>query len=90
MFSGPHVKRNHDSSQAKIEDILPTLLYLIGSSVPSNIDGQIIESAIDPEYLKTHPAERREFSQKTSIEEELSTEEEEQVLQRLRSLGYMG
>ena len=65
------------------------MLYLLGLAVPDNMDGRVLLEAMDPEQTATSPVCYRP-GQKDSGDgnRALTTIEEEQVLRRLRDLGY--
>ncbi len=77
---------------AEIIDVAPTLLYLLDLPVPSDMDGKVLRDAITPEYLSAHPIKevRADGSEGQGPGESVYTEEEEkQVEERLRGLGYI-
>ncbi len=77
-------------TEAKIEDVTPTILYLAGAPIPEGLDGALVEEAFDREYLRQHPVitveGRIEKSQQLSTR--LKPWEEAVVNERLRNLGY--
>ena len=40
---------------ASIEDIAPTIQYLLGEPIPESMEGQLIDAAIDPALLESRP-----------------------------------
>ncbi len=74
-------------TDAHIMDLAPTVLHLMGLPVPSDMDGQVLTSALSldrsVEYAVVGTAE-------AEAEEGLSAEEAAEVEERLRSLGYLG
>ncbi|HKA22947.1 MAG TPA: alkaline phosphatase family protein [Blastocatellia bacterium] len=76
---------------ARIYDIMPTLLYLSGEAVPDDVDGRILSKMISPQYLSANPIRIASQSQDTPQDEiELSEDENSDVIERLKSLGYVG
>jgi len=93
MLSGPDIVKG-ELSPHRIWDVSPTILYLLGVPVPSDMDGQIISEGIDPRRLAASPPRSREArSFKTRVaagESVWDTEEEmEDVKDHLRGLGYL-
>lgn len=75
---------------ASIEDIASTLLYLSAAPVPPDLEGRILEEAIDPALLANRPPE---YSETGAIEmrgaQTYSASEAAEVEDRLRDLGYV-
>ncbi|MGH2997081.1 MAG: hypothetical protein ACRDM9_12270, partial [Gaiellaceae bacterium] len=75
---------------AGIEDIAPTVLYLLGEPLPSDLEGRVIAEAIEPSLLDDRPPE---YDDSTRIEvaraESYSADDADAVESRLRGLGYL-
>lgn len=90
---GPQINRGTEIQDARIVDVAPTILYLLGQPILWEMDGRVLEGAIDPGHLAHSPvcladAETREIagpSQKL-----YSEAEEREIEERLRGLGYLG
>ncbi|HUS71383.1 MAG TPA: alkaline phosphatase family protein [Anaerolineae bacterium] len=74
---------------AAIEDLAPTILYMLGVPVPGDMDGRVLESVFTPEFLSTHPVEYGETMPSAPQGRGYSLEEEEELSQRLKGLGYV-
>lgn len=78
---------------ARIIDIAPTVLYLLGLPVPGDMDGRVLEEALREEYAAKHPI----MSEKTDggadraqeVFEGYTEEEADKIAERLRNLGYI-
>jgi predicted AlkP superfamily phosphohydrolase/phosphomutase len=75
---------------ASIEDIAPTIQYLLGEPIPESMEGQLIDAAIDPALLERRPPTY------AAVDVEVSTgvrafedNEAGDVQERLRGLGYI-
>lgn len=70
---------------------MPTILYLMGLQVPSDIDGRVLIEAFNSPYVKKHLVkhEVRVPIGKQQIKA-LSKEDEQRIMERLKALGYMG
>lgn len=79
-----------DAEGARLIDMAPTLLYLLGLPVPDDMDGQIIKGLVDEKELAARPVE---FLHKGEGDEDaaasLTDEEEEELRNRLSGLGYL-
>ncbi|MGH3072188.1 MAG: alkaline phosphatase family protein [Gaiellaceae bacterium] len=74
-----------------IEDVAPTVLYLLGEKIPVDLEGRLVMEAIDPELLDSRPPEYDE-SAPFALDhdaEGYAPEEAEEVERRLRGLGYI-
>jgi predicted AlkP superfamily phosphohydrolase/phosphomutase len=91
IMRGPHIRAGEQLANASLVDIAPTLLYMAGLPVPSDMDGRVLTGAFERDYIQHRPviqhnvatdaaeAERRDFS----------AEESALVEERLRNLGYL-
>lgn len=88
---GPGVKRGH-IDDANIADIAPTILYLRDAPLPSDIDGKVLTDAMEEELLG---ARRVKTGGRAVIEpgegsgDEYSDDEEAEIRDRLKALGYV-
>jgi hypothetical protein len=90
VLHGPGIKAD-TAIKGNIIDIAPTVLYALGLPVPSIIDGRVLEAAFTPEQLAQQPivkvsADAGSTHESTNV---YSEEDEEQVMERLRALGYV-
>jgi hypothetical protein len=74
---------------AKIEDLAPTILYMLGVPVPPDMDGRVLEEFFTPEFLSAHPVQLGETAQSVPQGRGYSPQEEEELAQRLKGLGYV-
>ena len=77
-------------------DITPTILALCGLPVGLDMDGEVLERAIDPDFLDSHPvATVATYESETAGEEPGESEEpiesplDDEIREELRSLGYI-
>jgi predicted AlkP superfamily phosphohydrolase/phosphomutase len=75
---------------ASIEDIAPTIHYLLGEPIPESMEGRLIDAAIDPALLESRPpayaAGEVELSSGVRV---FADDEAGEVQARLRGLGYI-
>jgi len=92
FMKGPAIRQRLVVKGARIVDLAPTILYLMGVPVPNDIDGRTLEEGINLSYLRQNPprhTERRQGGKKGSVRWSYSNEEEVHIEERLRSLGYI-
>lgn len=86
VASGAGVKKAGEFKGAQLIDLAPTILHLMHQPVPRDMDGHVLTEAIsDPRPVEYGgSAEGR-----TPTTEGYSDEEERQVIERLKDLGYI-
>jgi predicted AlkP superfamily phosphohydrolase/phosphomutase len=93
MLQGKNIRSGVQIGSARIYDVMPTVLYLMGLPVPATMDGHVLTEAIEDHVLKKKPVvieEVTESPSKTpSNDDPYSDEDEEAVAHRLRDLGYL-
>ena len=88
---GEAVKRGFNLQNASIYDVTPTILYLLGHKVPDDMDGRVLTEMVDAEFLQANAVTLTASAGTTkSGQVEFSAEENEDVIERLKSLGYIG
>ncbi len=80
---------------AQILDLAPTILHLMGHSVPHDMDGRVLTEALSPEYAEVRPGDDLPSTAalpppSTAADDVLSAENAELIVERLRGLGYVG
>ena len=90
ILHGPGV-RPGATLDAQITDIAPTVLYLMGLPVPSDMDGRVLLEALEPAYTRDHPVVAGEPAVVAGPVEgySYSAEEQAQIEEQLRGLGYI-
>ena len=93
--AGPGIRRGARLSPQTILDVAPTLLYSLGLPVPEDLEGRVMVDLFAPEALAGEPVrvEGRtagaEEARETTAGGAMAPEEEAQVLERLKALGYL-
>ncbi len=79
------------SLEADIADVAPTILYLLGQALPSDLDGRLVTEALDAGLLESRPPEYSDAESDVlvSATEGYSADDERAVEDRLRGLGYL-
>jgi len=90
IATGPPV-RKMALKGAKILDLAPTILYLLGEEVPGDMDGRVLSEAIEEGFVRRHPVrvESQAGSSQNTETFEYSDQEEAYVREKLQGLGYV-
>lgn len=89
MIRGDGVRAGHRLT-ADITDIAPTILHALGAPVPAECDGQPIHQAFEEHAdFRRRPVRRESSADRDREQHVWSEEEESQILDRLRDLGYV-
>jgi len=85
------LKTKSEIAQARLIDMAPTILHLLGVPVPEDMDGRVLEEAFHPEFLAQHPVKAGEASGTSEGARQGGYTEEEsaKVEERLQALGYI-
>ncbi len=92
MVSGPYIdSATVFTSVPHIVDIVPTVLYVLGESIPLEMDGRVLSEIFSSFYADAHPVRYREtpLQIQKDKQNEYSTQEIQEVEDRLRGLGYL-
>lgn len=69
----------------------PTILYLLGLPIPSDMDGKVLVDAFKRSYLLSNPIRYEKAKAPfVPMDFKMTREEEQIVKERLRRLGYIG
>ncbi len=94
-LTGPAIRPGRlDTSE--LVDVAPTVLYLSGLPVPEDMEGRVLDEAIDPAFLRrfrrtaipTYESVGRPLSEVRVTIADSGADAE--MVERLRSLGYLG
>jgi|GEM_PF-1082016 predicted AlkP superfamily phosphohydrolase/phosphomutase len=87
--SGPHFKQGVRIERASVLDLTPTLLYLCGLPVARDMDGKVIEEAIEPTFLAAHPpAFIKSYETGIRTSTILRSSADAQMKEQIKALGY--
>lgn len=87
---GPNVRRGAAAPDVAITDLAPTILYLLDREVPADMDGRVLTEVLDPALVAARPERSGPGGEDgPRAPQEYSADEEAEVLQRLRDLGYL-
>ena len=89
---GPDIGVQGDLPDLRLTDLPATILYLMDLPVPVSFDGRILSEIIKPATWQTNPPQSQsavESQSGAAGDSGYSAEEEVELEQRLRSLGYL-
>ena len=94
FLKGPNVKKGVSITGATVLDITPTVLTLFGLPPAQDMDGRPIEEALTSATMKKIARDTRLKSYETAVrkpggEQPIASPVDEELRERLRSLGYI-
>lgn len=75
---------------ARLEDLAPSILHLMGLPIPAHMDGRPLVEALREDVALPPPQIGEAWSSRDATQTMLSDEEEQIIRQKLRDLGYVG
>jgi len=91
LMKGKGIKRRCEIKGAKIIDLAPTILHLMGLSIPNSMHGKVLEGALEEDYREQNPIRFKFDDSVSSSNIGEYTEEESKIIEaRLKDLGYLG
>lgn len=88
LFWGPRIEAGASPGVVNIENIAPTMLYLMGLPLDPSMDGSVISEIIKPEFADNRPYTIDDYNRlRPSIT--YSEEDREGLEEMLRSIGYI-
>jgi len=91
IASGGGIRKGKEVKGAELIDLAPTILYLLGLTIPEDMDGKVLTRIITEDFLASRPILHGETAM-TDLNgpvEGYSAAEEEAIRERLRGLGYI-
>jgi predicted AlkP superfamily phosphohydrolase/phosphomutase len=89
---GKNIKQGNTLDRADITDIAPTVLYLMGLPIPSDMDGKVLRDIFSDSFLRENRIEYKEVEPQQKLKKDdvgYSKEEEEEFKKSLKDLGYL-
>ncbi len=94
IAAGPNIQQRQSPlpTAPQIPDLTPTILHLMNCPIPDTMDGQLLESLITADYMKTHPPRYISDTSEDRQDEndDWDAEAEAEIMERLKKLGYLG
>ncbi len=88
---GRNLKKKEEIPSIHIMDLTPTILYLLGHSVPDDMDGKVATQIFKEEFFTNRSVKFRKAKewQRPSIRETYSEDQEKRIKEKLKGLGYI-
>jgi arylsulfatase A-like enzyme len=85
------IRQGEELQGARIQDLAPTILYLLGQPIPRDMDGRVLLNVLEPDLSQERPVTYAEGEETSSPDGEAAYSDEEQAEMRemLRGLGYV-
>jgi len=89
IAAGPGVRVGAKLRGGTIADIAPTVLYALDLPVPQHMDGRVLIEIFEPPHLAAHPVRYAEVVLQQQAVAEHTPQEEAEMRDKLRGLGYI-
>ena len=93
LAAGPGIRKGHEIREASILDVFPTVLTLLGMPVADELDGRVLEEALEPEFLAAHPVRRLpsygDLGRGEADAYAEASPEDQAILESLIAIGYV-
>jgi predicted AlkP superfamily phosphohydrolase/phosphomutase len=90
--AGPDIVAGQKLTDHDIQDLTPTLLHLQNCAFPNYMDGNVITELLSAEFGDQHPIQtyEAEIEQRVGMLDSWNEENEAEITERLKKLGYLG
>ena len=93
MAQGPMFTGNTRIDNARLWDVTPTVLYLLGQPIPADMDGNVLVDAMKPDYVQSRPLASAEADGTLAATAEdkptYAPDEVDAINKQLQDLGYL-
>jgi predicted AlkP superfamily phosphohydrolase/phosphomutase len=90
-LKGKGVKGEFPDIEARVTDIMPTILYLLGVPIPDDLDGRVLTELFESQFIQEREVSFSAAVQNGSSEgSRLDETENRDIQERLKNLGYLG
>jgi predicted AlkP superfamily phosphohydrolase/phosphomutase len=92
VAAGEHIDPAAQFTQPpRLLDVAPTALALLGIPAAEDMDGRILDELFTPEWRRTYPRDRIDTydTEEWSPQAPIASDVDEELLKRLRTLGYI-
>jgi predicted AlkP superfamily phosphohydrolase/phosphomutase len=87
---GPAIQPGATPEDARLVDLMPTILHLMGQPIPDGLDGRVLTEMLTSESLRNHPTQGAGAILEPAWQSTpYSADEAAEVEDRLKALGYV-
>jgi predicted AlkP superfamily phosphohydrolase/phosphomutase len=87
--AGPDINPLGLQSGLRLVDVAPTVLHLLDCPIPPDMDGSVLEECLASSQKPSMEGKPSQESENPATPEELSDQEEQEMIDRLKNLGYL-
>lgn len=88
IAKGMDIKKGTKLYDAKIIDIAPTILYLMGLPIPEDFDGKVLKDIFTTSYIQANPISYGGKAISRGDKNWIDVEDQKEVMRHLKGLGY--
>jgi len=92
VISGPDIRRGDTVGNVTVLDVTPTILHLFGLPVANDMRGVVVKDFFSRSFLEKHPVvtiDTYETSRSEARPEPIESPVDEELMRRLKALGYI-
>jgi len=89
LAEGKGLRRGEQIKDARIIDLAPTILHLMGYGVPKDMDGKVLERMLRQDFVDKHKIQYTDEIAPLESTKDERAEDMEDVVRRLKGLGYL-
>jgi predicted AlkP superfamily phosphohydrolase/phosphomutase len=89
IAAGGPFRRGVVLDRPSLADVLPTAVHLLGAPLPDDLDGRVLEEALEADYLRAHPVRWEARAHGSRDRVALSNADEGEMRRFLQGLGYV-
>jgi predicted AlkP superfamily phosphohydrolase/phosphomutase len=89
IAAGAPFRRGVEIDPPSLADVLPTGLHLLGMPLPDDLDGRVLEGALEPAWMTAHPVRSAAREGGAGDRVTLSSDDEDEMRKFLQGLGYV-
>ena len=88
---GRNIRKGHSFEEARLIDLAPTVLHLLGDAVPKDMDGRVLTELFTDDFASSRRIRWRDTTEGPGREAptKMTLEDEATILERLKGLGYI-